>query len=327
MIDTSMYQNFQGGTGGQALAQGLSSGLEIANRANQMKLQEEEARQRTFANQQAKAVGDLQIQAAKQDQANKMANSYINWLGSQPEQARANIHQKAGGPVVSQFAQAYGLPMEAMQISDFSNQGLGKIKNMFLDNREQLEQMWKQKNFDQKEREIAAAKESEKNKFKELPKDKQVVVDKLAGANATKISIKNQIDAVLGQWDGLTEEQKLQQGRQLVKVLNSTQGQDAVGVEEANRLASKLEFATGNFFNNNPIQFGRDIDGFRDDAKITSEGLEAAVKANQDVIDQNYGRQTAKKVVNRQINQKTGQARLVYDDGSTEIVNEKVAGK
>lgn len=43
----------------------------------------------------------------------------------------------------------------------------------------------------------------------------------------------------------LSEEQKVRIGQSLIKTLNSTQGSDAVGVEEAKRLASELESSLG----------------------------------------------------------------------------------
>lgn len=132
-------------------------------------------------------------------------------------------------------------------------------------------------------------------KFKGLPPEDQKVIEKLAGSNADKISIANQIEAVMApeNWDKLTEDEKLQQGRQLIKVLNSTQGQDAVGAEEAKRLAGKLDFAMGNLTNNNPIQFGRDLPGFANDSRITLDSIRKAVKANEGEIQKRYGREPA----------------------------------
>lgn len=127
--------------------------------------------------------------------------------------------------------------------------------------------------------------------FDRLPKENQVTVSKLADSNANKTAIVNQIDAVMGQWENLDDEQKLQQGRQLIKTLNSTQGADAVGAEEAARLAGKLDFALGNITNSNPTQFGRDLEGFKADAEITSQGIKKSMEANKAAIDKAYGRE------------------------------------
>lgn len=123
-----------------------------------------------------------------------------------------------------------------------------------------------------------------------LPIDKKRVVTDLSAKNASKVAIKNQIDAVMNNWDNLPEDQKVAQGRQLLKTLNSTEGADAIGVEEAKRLGAKLEFATGNIFNSNPLQFGRDLGGFKEQASLTSKAIGDAVGANQSIIDENMGR-------------------------------------
>lgn len=126
--------------------------------------------------------------------------------------------------------------------------------------------------------------------FENLPKDKQLTIEELAKKNANKISIRNQINAALAGWDKLSPDQQVATGRQLIKTLNSTEGADAVGAEEAKRLGGKLEFAMGNFFNSNPTQFGRDLPGFKEQAKNVSDNIGTAVKSNQSIIDQSYGR-------------------------------------
>lgn len=114
-----------------------------------------------------------------------------------------------------------------------------------------------------------------------LPAEDAEVVKDLAKKNASKIAISNQIEAVMNNWDSLPDDQKVAQGRQLLKVLNSTEGADAVGTEEAKRLGGKLEFALGNFTNSNPTQFGRDLPGFKEQASGTAKAIKSAIRANQ----------------------------------------------
>jgi len=168
-----------------------------------------------------------------------------------------------------------------------------------IDNQNKIQLMLMEQKFKEKENDLnrnlerektTAKNSSEKAKFDNLPQDKQEVITGLAKKNASKISIANQIDSVMGNWDSLSKDQKLAQGRQLLKTLNSTEGADAIGTDEANRLGSKLEFAMGNLTNSNSIQFGRDLSGFKDQATITSQSIKDAIKSNQRVIDQNYGR-------------------------------------
>lgn len=125
-----------------------------------------------------------------------------------------------------------------------------------------------------------------------LPLDQKKIVEGLATKNASKESIKNQIDAVMSGWDNLSEDQKVAQGRQLLKTLNSTEGADAIGAEEANRLGAKLEFALGNVFNSNPMQFGRDLEGFKEQANLTSKSIGSAIESNKQTIGKAMGRQT-----------------------------------
>jgi len=118
-----------------------------------------------------------------------------------------------------------------------------------------------------------------------LPLEEKKTVENLATKNANKISIKNQIDAVMGRWDSMSDDQKLAAGRQLLKTLNSTEGADAIGAEEANRLGSKLEFAYGNFTNSNTTQFGRDLDGFKQQAMETARNIGTAIDSNKAIVD------------------------------------------
>lgn len=92
----------------------------------------------------------------------------------------------------------------------------------------------------------------------------------------------------------MPEDQKIAAGRQLLKTLNSTEGADAIGAEEANRLGSKLEYALGNFTNSNPTQWGRDLEGFKTQAMNTSKSIGDAIEANKGHIDSAYGRQSPK---------------------------------
>lgn len=133
---------------------------------------------------------------------------------------------------------------------------------------------------------------SNKREFDNLPEDAKITIKSLSANNANKEAISGQIESVFSRWDTLSDAEKLQQGKQLIKTLNSTQGQDAVGADEAKRLAGKLEFTLGNFFNTEPTQFGRNIEGFKKDAEITVNGIRDAMRSNQRVIDDAYGRPT-----------------------------------
>lgn len=148
---------------------------------------------------------------------------------------------------------------------------------------------------------IDAGKTSpEKKSFEALPPDKQRVATDLSAKNANKISILNQVGSFLDSWDNWDEKEKLQQGREMIKVLNSKEGQDAVGAEEAKRLAGKLNFAYGNITNDNPTQFGRDLEGFKNDAFNTYNSMVDAVNSNQKQIESITGRKEGNIVTRKQ---------------------------
>lgn len=120
-----------------------------------------------------------------------------------------------------------------------------------------------------------------------LPPENQEQIKKLAERNAGKVGIATQIESTLQtlQDKNVTPDQKLMQARQLIKVLNSTEGQDAVGAEESKRLAGLLEYRMGNVLE--PGKFwGRDMEGFMTQAALTARGLKSAVQTNQGIIAQ-----------------------------------------
>lgn len=127
------------------------------------------------------------------------------------------------------------------------------------------------------------------NKPQQLDIENRTTVTALATKNANANSIKNNLDSFIANVPNYTPDQILTQGRQLIKTLNSSQGQDAVGAEEAKRLAGKLEFAVGNFTNSNPTQFGRDLPGFIQQVKDTSTILGQTIGRNKELINQSKG--------------------------------------
>lgn len=128
--------------------------------------------------------------------------------------------------------------------------------------------------------------------IKALPEEEREVVKGLAKENANKISISNQISGTLKILDDpkVSREQKISQGRQMLKVLNSTQGKDAVGAEEAKRLGSYLEASIGINWNSPRAvgDFGINLEGFREQAALTNKAMVDSVNANQAEIQKRY---------------------------------------
>lgn len=221
-----------------------------------------------------------------------------------------------------QFGQEIGIPPEQMQ--GLTKKRFNEISPMFQKVYEMKQRALREaeaKNLRASERASDRAYDLEKfnrlnsmenKKYTNLPEDKKLMIHDLAKKNAAKVSISNQIDSVMENWDKLSEDQKLAQGRTLLKTLNSAEGADAIGVEEANRLGAKLEFAMGNLFNSNSLQLGRDLEGFKEQAETTGAALKNAIKMNQKIIDESFGRIPEQKQVGKEIKQ-TSDTVIVID--------------
>ena len=131
----------------------------------------------------------------------------------------------------------------------------------------------------------ATAAKAEKPQM--LKADEQFI-SSLSTKNANKVAIKNQIDAVMQYWDALSPTDKLTQGRMLLKTLNSPEGADAIGVEESRRIGEKLEFAMGNLFSDNPVRFGRDLEGFKRQSQQVAQSIGNSVASNEKAIQEAY---------------------------------------
>jgi len=125
-----------------------------------------------------------------------------------------------------------------------------------------------------------------------LPPETQAMATGLAQKNVTKLSISGTIDSLLSDFDKLSPDQQLARGREMIKTLNSFEGPDAVGAEESKRLAGFLEFAVGNFTNQNPTQFGRNMKGFVEQAVGVSNSMKKAADLNTALIEKISGRKS-----------------------------------
>jgi hypothetical protein len=186
-----------------------------------------------------------------------------------------------------------------------------------LSAQQQLDQQKQAQDYSLKERELGIKANAAKNKAEYLPAENQITIKDLAKSNASKISISNQIEGAFAGWDQMSDAEKLQQGRQLIKTLNSTQGADAVGSEESKRLAGKLEFAYGNLSNDNPVQFGRDLEGFKKDAELTVQAIRTAVNSNKKEIDRAYGRPSQSKPQSNLVERQTPDGKIALFDPNT----------
>lgn len=104
----------------------------------------------------------------------------------------------------------------------------------------------------------------------------------LTTKNVTLFNVKNAMDeayTVLND-PNVSEDQKIKTGQGLFKLLNSAEGSDAVGAEEAKRLGSYLEYNIGNFTQPGAM-FGRDLKGFTEQVGNYSKLLGGRIQRNE----------------------------------------------
>jgi len=132
-----------------------------------------------------------------------------------------------------------------------------------------------------------------KGDMAKLPLDKKKIVETLATKQANKISIRNQMrGAYAGFKAAKTKDAQIRAGRQMLKILNSTEGADAISSEEGKRLGDALELQVFNWKGPGPL-FGRDLEGFATQVQGTIDAVENGIQANQAEMDSIMGRSAA----------------------------------
>lgn len=125
--------------------------------------------------------------------------------------------------------------------------------------------------------------------FEQLPIENQEQVKKLAGSNANKTAINNQLKATLATLDDpeIPYEQKLMAANNLGKTLNSTEGADAVGEGEAGRMLAFLNYLP----KGRPgWDVGPQLDKFTEQVRIKTGDIDKAIASNKQAIDGFYGK-------------------------------------
>lgn len=105
--------------------------------------------------------------------------------------------------------------------------------------------------------------------------------------NASILTVKNAIDAAIKQLDdpNISVDAKYKVGENMLKLLNSSVGKDAVGKDEAERLGSNLQYAFGNFTGVGGLRVGRDLDAFITQVKNKSNELADSYELNKQSAD------------------------------------------
>lgn len=145
-----------------------------------------------------------------------------------------------------------------------------------------------------------------------LPQDAKTQINVLATKTAGKKAILNQLKSDRAQLFGAlgldptgkpipgakrNEELAYRYGQSMLKTMNSKEGADAVGVDEARRSGDALEYNVFDVKAGLGMKpgklMGRDLDGFAAQVGSLVDGIEASVNSNQTEIDRIYGRQNA----------------------------------
>ncbi len=157
------------------------------------------------------------------------------------------------------------------------------------------------------------ATDEQKRIFDALPIENQETIKDLAKKNANKTTIANQIKGdqyKLSEALGLDSNGKPIQGKKvdedralkiangMIKTLNSKEGADAVGVEEAGRLATALQFQTNPFNLKGGQRIGRDLSAFYTQINDIYGGIINGINENKKVIEQQYGKKETKPTKN-----------------------------
>jgi hypothetical protein len=111
-------------------------------------------------------------------------------------------------------------------------------------------------------------------------------ISDMKSTNTKLLGIKNGIDAGLAKLTDpkISEDLKVKAGENMLKLLNSAEGSDAVGAEESKRLGGLLEYKLLNF--KEPGSFiGRDLDLFTEQVSLKSQEFGDRIKLNEDSIN------------------------------------------
>jgi hypothetical protein len=124
--------------------------------------------------------------------------------------------------------------------------------------------------------------------FKGLPKEAQITIQKMSEKNAGKEAIANSLASGLQEMKQAKDPSvKIKLAEGLLKTLNSPEGADAIGSEEAKRIGGLLQFKMFNVTEPGSM-FGRDVDKFEEQVGSTEKSLREGIRRNQELIDGSY---------------------------------------
>lgn len=142
---------------------------------------------------------------------------------------------------------------------------------------------------------------------------------KITEQNVGLSNVRNAMESALVKLEdpNLPDDEKIKVGQGLYKLLNSAEGSDAVGAEEAKRIGSYLEYNIMNFTQPGAI-FGRDLKGFTSQIKNYRDILGDRVKRNEQTSQGLKQGKTFTQMMEGQSKPKT-----VIQNGHTYTLNEQ----
>jgi|688.fasta_scaffold433613_2 hypothetical protein len=167
--------------------------------------------------------------------------------------------------------------------------------------------------------------------FANLPKEDQIMINKLSDQKAKSAIVNNLMDPLMQQMNDpkISEEQKAVSALEQLKLMNSQLGPDALGAGETERVSKWLQTAP------DPIvgkwKVGPDIEKFSEQLKNALNRNKKSIQTIDQQINQYYGRTPKnlnvpldqKSIVKKLVNPKTGQTKIIYSDGSEEVKDGK----
>jgi len=133
----------------------------------------------------------------------------------------------------------------------------------------------------------AKTKQQTEKPAPQTPKEKlqEGLVREDAKKYVNRLSSIDKLDGTLDLWDSATtEEEKVQIGQSVIKLLNDPENSDAVGAEEVKRLADELQPYTLYSASGYP-RIGRDLPAFRQKVKLLRERLVKTAQKQFDRIE------------------------------------------
>lgn len=136
-------------------------------------------------------------------------------------------------------------------------------------------------------------RDADPNKFQNLPKEKQVTIEKLSSNRAQQETINNQVDALITQLEdpNIPKEQKIASADEQLKLLNSVLGSDAVGAEEVGRIGKFLSWEPSPTVGK--LGFGADIEGYTEQLRNLRKRTQQSMGMLENQVNSAYGRQPA----------------------------------